>query len=227
MRKTRISETTSDQRSEEKASLGFHLDVTNDFLFGNGKKHAFVPPAPFLLLAKEGERIQHHFKRLHLYPWDSPGKNIGVGSHALLLGIFLTKGSNLGGLHCSRLFYQESELPGKPTKEVYKDNRKHESDVKTNEGSKTQSFSKTTYHLSTAITLYSTEDTQTLPSVGQANEESEDQAAAAAAAAAAAKSLQSCTTPCDPIDGSPPGSPIPGILQARTLERVAISFSDA
>ena len=45
--------------------------------------------------------------------------------------------------------------------------------------------------------------------------------------AAAAKSLQSCPTLCDPIDGSPPGSPVPGILQARTLERVAISFSNA
>ena len=43
--------------------------------------------------------------------------------------------------------------------------------------------------------------------------------------AAAAKSLQSCPTLCDPIDGSPPGSPVPGILQARTLEWVAISFS--
>ena len=48
---------------------------------------------------------------------------------------------------------------------------------------------------------------------------------AAAAAAAAAKSLQSCPTLCDPIDSSPPGSPVPGILQARTLEWVAISFS--
>ena len=46
-------------------------------------------------------------------------------------------------------------------------------------------------------------------------------------AAAAAKSLQSCPTLCDPIDGSPPGSPIPGILQARALEWVAISFSNA
>ena len=45
--------------------------------------------------------------------------------------------------------------------------------------------------------------------------------------AAAAKSLQSCPTLCNPIDGSPPGSPIPGILQARTLEWVAISFSNA
>ena len=48
-----------------------------------------------------------------------------------------------------------------------------------------------------------------------------------AAAAAAAKSLQLCPTLCDPIDGSPPGSPIPGILQARTLEWVSISFSNA
>ena len=46
-------------------------------------------------------------------------------------------------------------------------------------------------------------------------------------AAAAAKSLQSCPTLCDPIDGSPPGSPVPRILQARTLEWVAISFSNA
>ena len=47
------------------------------------------------------------------------------------------------------------------------------------------------------------------------------------AAAAAAKSRQSCLTLCDPIDGSPPGSPVSGILQARTLEWVAISFSNA
>ena len=47
-----------------------------------------------------------------------------------------------------------------------------------------------------------------------------------AAAAAAAKLLQSCLTLCDPIDGSPPGSPVPEILQARTLEWVAISFSN-
>ena len=46
-------------------------------------------------------------------------------------------------------------------------------------------------------------------------------------AAAAAKLLQSCPTLCNPIDGSPPGSTIPGILQARTLEWIAISFSNA
>ena len=49
----------------------------------------------------------------------------------------------------------------------------------------------------------------------------------AAAAAAATKSLQSCPTLCDPIDGSPPGAPVPGILQERTLEWVAMSFSNA
>ena len=48
-----------------------------------------------------------------------------------------------------------------------------------------------------------------------------------AVAAAAAKLLQSCLTLCDPIDKSQPGSPVPGILQARTLEWVAISFSNA
>ena len=50
-------------------------------------------------------------------------------------------------------------------------------------------------------------------------------AAAAAAAAAGAKSLQSCPILCDPIDGSPPGPAVPGILHARTLEWVAIPFS--
>ena len=49
----------------------------------------------------------------------------------------------------------------------------------------------------------------------------------AAAAAAAAKLLQSCPTLCDPINGSPPGSSVPGILQARILEWVAIAFSNA
>ena len=54
-----------------------------------------------------------------------------------------------------------------------------------------------------------------------------DAAAAAAAAAATTKSLQLCPTLCNPIDGSLPGSPVPGILQARALEWVAMSFSSA
>ena len=56
--------------------------------------------------------------------------------------------------------------------------------------------------------------------------ENTNNATAAAAVAAAAKSLQSCPTLCHPIDGSPPGSPVPGILQARVLEWVAIAFSE-
>ena len=65
-----------------------------------------------------------------------------------------------------------------------------------------------------------------VPSPGDATAQlSHGEKASAAAAAAAAKSLQSCPTLCDPIDGSPPGSAVSGILQAGTLEWVAISFS--
>ena len=70
-------------------------------------------------------------------------------------------------------------------------------------------------------------NTHTQPRNLTSQEEGNAAADAAAAAAAAAKSLQSCPTLCDPIDGSPPGSSVPGILQARILEWVAISFSNA
>ena len=62
---------------------------------------------------------------------------------------------------------------------------------------------------------------------GQVGGQQVGTAAAAAAAAAAKSSLQSYPSLCSPIDGSPPGSPVPGMLQARTLEWVAISFSNA
>ena len=65
------------------------------------------------------------------------------------------------------------------------------------------------------------------PSTDRALQAWKQEARIKTAAAAAAKSLQSCPTLCDPIDGSPPGSPVPGILQARTLQWVAISFSRA
>ena len=58
-------------------------------------------------------------------------------------------------------------------------------------------------------------------------EKNSEQVVILTAAATAAKSLQSCPTLCNPVDGSPPGSPVPGILQARTLEWVAISLSNA
>ena len=101
-----------------------------------------------------------------LCPWDSPGKNTGVGCHALLQGIFPTQRSNPCLLH-----WQPDSLP--------------------------------LIHLGSPNTML--------------------------AAAAAAKSLQSCPTLtlCKSRDSSPPGSPVPGILQARTLEWVAISFSSA
>ena len=63
------------------------------------------------------------------------------------------------------------------------------------------------------------------PSVGSSKKQGSSRKTSAAAAAT--KSLQSCPTLSNPIDGSPPGSPVPGILQARTLEWVAISFSNA
>ena len=67
-------------------------------------------------------------------------------------------------------------------------------------------------------------ETYSLPKL---NQQATDNLNTLIAAAAAAKSLQSCPTLCDPIDGSPQGSPIPGILQAGTLEGVAITFSNA
>ena len=98
-------------------------------------------------------------------PWDSPGKNTGVGCHFLLQGNFLTLGLNPHLLRCRQILYCWA------TREAHQ--------------------------------------------------------RIAAAAAAAAKSHQSYPTLCDPREGSPPGSPVPGILQARTLEWAAISFSNA
>ena len=80
------------------------------------------------------------------------------------------------------------------------------------------------------ITLVAESEEELLSLLMRVKEESEKadlKLIAAAAAAAAAKSLQSCPTLCDPRDGNPPGSLVPGILQARTLEWVAIAFSNA
>ena len=106
-----------------------------------------------------------------LCPWDSPGKNTGVGCHDVLQRVFLTQGSNPRLLLL--LYWWMGSLRLAP----HSDNTLF------------------TYFFNSAST--------------------------------AAKSLQSCLTLCDPIDGSPPGSPVPGILQTKTLEWVAISFSNA
>ena len=128
-------------------------------------------------------------------PWDSPGKNTGVGCHALLQGIFPTQGSNQY-LLCL-LHWQADSLPLASLGKMFitilyvMEKRGH------NLSAQQQGI------VYIMVQLFCT----FLP--------------------AAAKSLQSCPTLCDTIDGSPPGSPVPGILQARTLEWVAISFSNA
>ena len=118
-------------------------------------------------------------------PWDSPGKNTGVGCHFLL--------------QCRKVKSESEVAQSCPT-------------------------------LATPWTAAH----QAPPSMGFSRHEywsgvllPSPKSPLAAAATAAAKLLQSCPTLCDPIDGSRPGSPIPGILQARTLEWVAISFSNA
>ena len=123
----------------------------------------------------------------------------GLGWHFLLQRIFLTQGLNLGLLHCRQMLYCLS-YQGSPNVSL--------------------SYLSLPFLISqpTVLTylnrLDKERDNHSINSHYYYN-----------AAATAAKSPQSCLTLCDPIDGSPPGSPIPGILQARTLEWVAISFS--
>ena len=123
-----------------------------------------------------------------------------MSSHTLLQGIFPTQGLNPSLLHCRQILYY----------------LRHQGSPKSYWGKKMNSWGIQLYwkeitcrieHLTFSLSVCILTHT--------------------AAAAAAAKSLQSCLTLCDPIDGSPPGSPVPGILQARTLEWVAISFSNA
>ena len=109
-------------------------------------------------------------------PWDSPGKNTGVGCHFLL--------------QCMKV--------------------KSESEV-------AQSCPTLATSWSAAY--------QASPSMGFSRQEYWSGVPLLPAAAAAAKSLQSCPTLCDPVDNSPPGSPVHGILQARILEWVAVPFS--
>ena len=112
-----------------------------------------------------------------LCPWDSPGKNTGVGCHYLLQCMKVKVKS-----------HSRARLLVTPWTAAY-------------QAPPSMGFSRQEYWCGVPLPC--------------------------PAATAAAKSLQSCPTLCDPIDGSPPGSPVPGILQARTLEWVAISFSSA
>ena len=130
-----------------------------------------------------------------------PGKpkNTGVGSLSLLQRIFPTQKLNRGLLHCRRILYQLN-YQGSPTC-IYA----------------YYLFVSSWIFKRTPLFIHTHTHTHVLCSIR----------IVWMSHAAAAKSLQSCPTLCDPIDGSPPGSPIPGILQARTLEWVAISFSNA
>ena len=132
---------------------------------------------------------------------ESPGKNTGVDCHILLQGIFPTQGSNPGLPHCRRILYQLSHkgIPRILEWVAYPFSR----------GS-SWPRSQTGFSCIAGRFFISWDARKAVWTT----------------AAAAAKSLQSCPTLCDPIDSSPPGSPVPGILQARTLEWLAISSSN-
>ena len=137
-----------------------------------------------------------------------PGKNTGVDGHALLQGLFPAQGWNLGLPYCNRSPVLQadslpSELPAKPK----------------NTGLGSLSLLQGNLP-DPGIELAS-------PAFQADSLPTELPGKLVRLNAAAAKSLQSCPTLCDPVDSSPPGSPVPGILQVRTLEWVAISFSNA
>ena len=122
------------------------------------------------------------------HPWDSPGKNTGVGCHFLLQCMKMKSESEVAQTCPTPSDPIDCSPPGSSAHGIFQARVLEWGAI---------AFSE---HIHTA---------------------------AAAAAAAAAKLLQSCPTLCDPTDGSPSGSTVPGILQARTLEWVAISFSNA
>jgi hypothetical protein len=131
-------------------------------------------------------------------PWDSPVKNTGVDCHFLLQCMKVKSESELAQSCPTLSSPMDFSLPGSSIHGIFQ--------------ARVLQWGAIAFcHIWTSFRVKST--------CGLGLEEG--------TAAAAAKSLQSCPTLCDPIDGSPPGSPIPGILHARTLEWVAISFSNA
>ena len=141
-----------------------------------------------------------------------------MGCHVLLQGIFLTQGSN-PHLLCL-LHWQAGSLPlTLPRKPHFKAERSLFSLATKNWWEFQDDLIKMPHTKSVHSLRY---HNSAPPPCGRWGAEARERAAAASA-----KLLQSCPTLCDPIDGSPPGSPVPGILQARTLEWVAISFSNA
>ena len=148
-------------------------------------------------------------------PWNSPGQNIGVGSLSLLQGIFPTQGLNPGLLHCRWILYRAMR---KPICKICCLTHFLVCLLK--------------FSCRLALILWS-RSLQTFLKSHHHNKKIIERLKVLHIyymyiyVAAAAKSLQSCPTLWAPIDSSPPGSAVPGILQARTLERVVISFSSA
>ena len=124
-------------------------------------------------------------------PWDSPGKNTGVGCHFLLQCMKVKSESEVTQSCLTLSNPMDCSLPGSSVRGIFQ--------------------ARVLEWGAIAFSVYCLSHQGSPDSV----------------TATAAKSLQSCLTLCDPRDGSPPGFPVPGILQARTLEWVAISFSNA
>ena len=157
----------------------------------------------------------------------SPGKNTGVGCHALLQGIFPNPGikPRSPALQVEPL---PSEPPRKPVRNLDRDNLKYYWPLNNMRVGvenlhiiyRWPSIKMISPHPWFYILWFNQGSFSAAVSVVEKN-------LCISGSAAAAKSLQSSLTLCDPIDGSPPGSPVPGILQARTLVWVAISLSNS
>ena len=143
-------------------------------------------------------------------PWDSPGKNPGVGCHFLLQCMKVKSESEVTQSCLTLCNPMDCSPPGSSAHGIFQ--------ARVLEwGAIAFSASGPYKMLFNLIHV----------SQGFPHRLVDKESTCNAGAAAAAKSLQSCPTLCDPRDSSPPGSPVPGILQARTLEWVAISFSNA
>ena len=145
-----------------------------------------------------------------LHPWDSPGKNAGVSCHFLLQCMKVKSESDVAQPCMTLRDPMDCSLQSSSVRGIFQARILEWVAISPSR----EIFPTQGLNLHILCLLYC--QTGSLPL-----------APSGVHAAAAAKSLQSCPTLCDPIDGSPPGSSIPGILQARTLEWVAISFSIA
>ena len=143
-------------------------------------------------------------------PWDSPGKNTGVGCHFLLRCMKVKSESEVAQSCPTLRDPMDCSPPGSSVHGILQARILEWVAMHCSRGS---SRPRDRTHVSAlAGRLFTTVPSGNPIKLGNH---------------AAAKSLQSCLTLCDPIDGSPPGCPVPGILQARTLQWVAISFSNA